>query len=44
MLLWQSYCEGKTALLKIVNASSKVLGVQQIHSTKLYNGQVVRQA
>ncbi len=45
MLCWYGSLslKAKTALVKIVNISSKILGVQQSH-TDLYNRQVVRKA
>ncbi len=46
MLCWYGShsLKAKTALVKIVNISSKILEVQQSHPTDLYNPQVVRKA
>jgi len=46
MLCWYGSLgvKAKTALVKIVNTSRKVLGVQQSHPTDLYNQQVVGKA
>ena len=46
MLCWYGILgvKAETALVKIVNTSSKILGVQQSHPTDLYNRQVVRKA